>query len=263
MTRRLRLDAELVRRGLAASRSAARVAIEKGLVTVKGVPLARAATLVAGDTPIALAEQPSRFVSRGGEKLDGALERLSIDVPGRWLDAGASTGGFTDCLLQRGAAEVIAIDVGYGQLDWTLRNDPRVTVLERTNVRHLTPDDVPWVPDGVVADLSFISLRIVLPALVEVASPDATFVLLVKPQFEVGKSSVGKGGVVRDPELWRSAVGDVVAGAAELGLGTFGVTYSDPPGPSGNREFFVAARLGATEDLSGLDEAIGASAAGI
>jgi len=212
--------------------------------------------MVDGSTPIALLGDASRFVSRGGDKLDGALDRLDLPVEGRWLDAGASTGGFTDCLLQRGASTVAAVDVGYGQLDWRLRNDPRVSVIERTNVRDLTPDLLPWIADGVVADLSFISLSLVLPAVTACAAPGAPHVLLVKPQFEVGRDAVGKGGVVRDPELWRSAVMRIVDAAAGLGLQTFGVTHSDPPGPAGNREFFVALERGAEPDLSGLDDAI-------
>jgi 23S rRNA (cytidine1920-2'-O)/16S rRNA (cytidine1409-2'-O)-methyltransferase len=201
--------------------------------------------MVDPDTPVALMKQPRRFVSRGGDKLDGALDRLGIDVRGQsWLDAGASTGGFTDCLLQRGAAKIAAVDVGYGQLDWGLRNDDRVEVLERVNVRTLVPDDLPWVPDGVVADLSFISLRLVLPALVEVAGDDASFVVLVKPQFEVGKEQVGSGGVVRDPELWAAALGAIAAAARGLGLGMRGATVAEPPGPAGNREFFLHLRAG-------------------
>jgi 23S rRNA (cytidine1920-2'-O)/16S rRNA (cytidine1409-2'-O)-methyltransferase len=174
------------------------------------------------------------------------LERIEVTVAGmRWLDAGASTGGFTDRLLQGGAAEVLAIDVGYGQLDWKLRNDERVVVMERTNIRSLRRGDLPWRPQGVVADLSFISLALVLPVLVELADPDADFVLLVKPQFEVGKDLVGKGGVVRDAGSWRAAVEKVVDEAERLGLGLAGVVASHLPGPAGNREFFVHLRRGA------------------
>lgn len=255
MTKRLRLDAELVRRGLASSRTEAKAAIDGGLVTVNGVP-ARAATLVDAGTPIAFTVR-KRFVSRGGEKLDGALDRLGLDVSARrWLDAGASTGGFTDCLLKRGAGAVIAVDVGYGQIDLRLRNDERVTVIERTNVRELSPDDLPWPPEGVVADLSFISLRLVLPALVRCSAEDTDLVLLVKPQFEVGRDQVGKGGVVRDPALWRSTVEEVAAAGRTLGFGPTGVTYSDPPGPAGNREFFLWLRRDSVGEVAGLDEAI-------
>jgi 23S rRNA (cytidine1920-2'-O)/16S rRNA (cytidine1409-2'-O)-methyltransferase len=237
---KLRLDAELVRRGLAPSRAEARRAIEQGQVLVKGMPAARVATLVSTGDAIALTGEVRRFVSRGGDKLDGALNRLDVVVKKRrWLDAGASTGGFTDRLLKGDAAAVIAVDVGYGQLDWSLRKDERVTVLERTNVRSLTPGDLPWRPDGVVADLSFISLTLVLEALDAVVEPDGDFVLMVKPQFEVGKAKIGRGGVVRDSGLWTEAVERVVASGAERGLVLVGATASDVVGPAGNREFFV------------------------
>jgi 23S rRNA (cytidine1920-2'-O)/16S rRNA (cytidine1409-2'-O)-methyltransferase len=256
LPRTSRLDAELVRRGLSPSREQARRAIEAGKVLVRGLPAGRAATLVSPDDPIVIDVPEARFVSRGGHKLDHALARLDVTVTRRrWLDAGASTGGFTDRLLQGGASAVIAVDVGYGQLDWGLRTDDRVVVIERANVRHLAPDDLPWAPDGVVADLSFISLELVLPSLVSVASSDADYVLLVKPQFEVGKESVGKGGVVRDPSLWRGALERVVETGRRLELGLAGATPSEPPGPAGNREFFVHMRRGATER----DDAIGAA----
>jgi len=258
----LRLDAELVRRGLVASRAEARRAIEDGLVEVNGVKAEKVATMVASATPVALAGPLAPFVSRGGVKLDGALERFQLDVSGRrWLDAGASTGGFTDCLLKRGASQVAAVDVGYGQLDWSLRNDERVTVIERANVRDLTLDMIPWQPDGVVADLSFISLRLVLPALAGVAVDDADIVVMVKPQFEVGRDAVGSGGVVRDPELWRSAVRGVIDRAAELGLGPAGIVPSGLPGPAGNREFFVWLRRDTSSDPEGLEAAIAEAAA--
>ena len=201
---------------------------------------------MASDVPITLAGERPRFVSRGGDKLDGALRRLSVTVAGRrWLDAGASTGGFTDRLLQGGAEAVAAVDVGYGQLEWKLRNDPRVVVLERTNVRTLEPRRLPWRPEGVAADLSFISLRLVLPALHRVAAEHADFVVLVKPQFEAGRHAVGRGGVVRDPAVWFAALDDVRRAAAELGLGLAGAAPSEPPGPAGNREFFLHLHGGA------------------
>ena len=257
MPKHLRLDAELVRRGLAQSRAEAKLAIEEGLVNVNGVAASRPTTLVAPDTPVTLIRDVRRFVSRGGDKLDGALTRMDVAVEGRrWLDAGASTGGFTDCLLQRGATAVIAVDVGYGQLDWQLRNDERVTVMERVNVRELRPEQLPWVPDGVVADLSFISLRTVLPALVGAAGPGADLIVMVKPQFEVGRANVGKGGVVRDPGLWEMAVSSVVETANELGLGLVGATASDVPGPAGNREFFAWFRPGAEGDPDAIATAI-------
>ena len=221
------------------------------------MPADRAATLVSPEDAIAIAGPQRRFVSRGGDKLDGALARVNIVVDGkRWLDAGASTGGFTDRLLQGGAASVCAVDVGYGQLDWSIRNDERVVVLERKNVRELRSDDLPWVPDGVVADLSFISLTTVLPALRRVAGPESDFLLLVKPQFEVGKGSVGKGGVVRDPAAWASAIERVVGTAEEQGLGLGAVVPSEVPGPAGNREFFVHLRAGMSPGPETMESAI-------
>ena len=255
--RTARLDTELVRRGLSSTRTEAQRAIDAGSVTVKGMPATRAATLVSPDDPISLIDAAPRFVSRGGDKLDGALARLDVTVQGkRWLDAGASSGGFTDRLLQGGATSVCAVDVGYGQLDWRLRNDERVEVIERKNVRLLEPDDLPWTPEGVVADLSFISLVTVLPALRRVADDDADHVLMVKPQFEVGKGRVGKGGVVRDPALWREAIAGVVVAAGGLGLGLVGAVPSEVPGPAGNREFFVHLRPGAPSDGEAVDRAV-------
>jgi len=239
VTRR-RLDAELVRRGLAGSRAEAREAVETGNVRVAGVVAGKAATMVPDDAAITLSGVPRPFVSRAGSKLDAAIDRFGIDVAGsRCLDAGASTGGFTDVLLQRGAASVLAVDVGYGQLAWELRSDPRVTVLERTNVRTLTPEDLPGLVDLVVADLSFISLRVVLPALRRLAAPTAPFVVLVKPQFEAGKGAVGKGGVVRDPDVWARVLDDVVDTAIGLGMGPRAAMASPLLGPAGNVEFLV------------------------
>jgi 23S rRNA (cytidine1920-2'-O)/16S rRNA (cytidine1409-2'-O)-methyltransferase len=239
---RRRLDSELVRRGLAGSRTEARHAVEAGLVTVSGRPAAKPSTLVAPSEPVVLAGPVRPFVSRGGEKLEAALERFGLDVGGLdCLDAGASTGGFTDCLLRRGAARVAAVDVGYGQLAWSLRRDERVTVLERTNVRDLRPGDLPFAPRLVVADLSFISLRVALPALVRVADPGARLVLLVKPQFEVGPGDVGRGGVVRDPASWRRALEGVAGTLGELGFPVAGAMASPLLGPAGNVEFLVHA----------------------
>ncbi|MGH2699266.1 MAG: TlyA family RNA methyltransferase [Actinomycetota bacterium] len=240
MAKPLRLDAELVRRGLVESRTAARRAIEAGTVVVRGMPATRPATLVSPEDPLSITADAKRFVSRGGDKLAGALERLNVEVARRrWLDAGASTGGFSDCLLQEGAAAVVAVDVGYGQLAWRLRNDERVTVIERTNIRSLTLDDLPWRPDAVAADLSFISLSLVLPALAALVETDGDLLLMVKPQFEVGKARVGKRGVVTEPALWLEAVGRVVAEAEAHGFGLVDATPSHLPGPAGNREFFV------------------------
>jgi 23S rRNA (cytidine1920-2'-O)/16S rRNA (cytidine1409-2'-O)-methyltransferase len=251
-----RLDAELVRRGLAGSRAEAKDAIEQGKVAVRGVPASRPTTLVSPADPITLSGPATRFVSRGGDKLDGALARLDVEVAGRrWLDAGASTGGFTDRLLQGGAAAVIAADVGYGQLDWRLRRDERVVVIERLNLRTLTPDRLPWPPEGVVADLSFISLRLVLPALAGVARDDADFVVMVKPQFEVGRDSIGKGGVVRDPALWIESMRGVAEAGLALGLGLAAAVPSPVPGPAGNREFFLHLRADAGADQRVLEEA--------
>lgn len=196
--------------------------------------------MVSPEDPVSVRGAVRRFVSRGGDKLAGALEHLDIEVSGRsWLDAGASTGGFTDCLLQAGARAVIAVDVGYGQLDWRLRNDERVTVLERTNVRTLTASDLPARPEAVVADLSFISLTLVLPALVAVMVPEGDLLAMVKPQFEVGRARVGRGGVVLDAALWLEAIQRVTTEAALHGLAPVDVTASELPGPAGNREFFV------------------------
>jgi len=222
--------------------------VAAGLVAVAGQRAAKPATQVARDTPITVTEsgEPG-YVSRGGHKLAGALAAFvpaGLVVQGRsCLDAGASTGGFTDVLLRAAAAHVVAADVGYGQLAWSLRTDPRVTVMDRVNVRTL--DRVSPVPGLVVADLSFISLTLVLPALIACAAPDADFVLLVKPQFEVGKGRVGAGGVVRETTDRSAAVHRVTAAAGQLGLGVEGVTASPLPGPAGNVEYFVWLRRGA------------------
>ncbi|MBF8192664.1 TlyA family RNA methyltransferase [Nonomuraea sp. K274] len=243
MSRRIRLDSELVRRGLARSREQAAQLIDAGRVTVGGQVARKPATQVdtASAVVVAASESGPDYVSRGAHKLLGALDTFKgLTVEGRrCLDAGASTGGFTDVLLRRGVAHVLAVDVGYGQLAWSLRTDERVTVLERVNVRDLTPGMVGEPPTLVVGDLSFISLRLVLPALAEVAAPRADFVMLVKPQFEVGKDLVGAGGVVRDPALRARSVRDAAAKAQELGLDVRGVTASPLPGPSGNVEYLL------------------------
>ena len=207
---------------------------------VDGLPAGRPATLVTAGQQLTLRAAQPRWASRGAGKLHAALEQLSVDPRGRaCLDAGAAHGGFTDVLLRAGAARVLAVDVGYGQLDWRLRSDERVTVLDRTNVRALESMTLPWTPDLVVADLSFISLRLVLGALVAVASPTADHVLLVKPQFEVGRDRIGKGGVVRDPTAWDQALREVTAAAAGHGLGLVDAATSEVPGPAGNIEFFL------------------------
>ncbi|WP_157247649.1 TlyA family RNA methyltransferase [Nonomuraea typhae] len=243
MSRRVRLDSELVRRGLARSREQAAQLIEAGRVAVGGQVAGKAATQVDTAAAIVVAESADGpdYVSRGAHKLLGALEAFKgLTVEGRrCLDAGASTGGFTDVLLRHGAAHVLAVDVGYGQLAWSLRTDKRVTVMERVNVRDLTPEMVGEPPTLVVGDLSFISLRLVLPALAAVAAPRADFVMLVKPQFEVGKERVGAGGVVRDPALRADAVRAAAEKAQEIGLAVRGVTASPLPGPSGNVEYLL------------------------
>jgi len=248
VSRRLRLDAELVRRGLARSRDQAADLIAAGRVAVAGQRAGKPATQVAVDAPITVqqASDGPDYVSRGGHKLAGALRAFpGVIVAGkRCLDAGASTGGFTDVLLRAGAAHVLAVDVGYGQLAWSLQTDERVTVLDRVNVRNLTPGQVAPPPGMVVADLSFISLTMVLPALAACAAPDADFLLMVKPQFEVGKEKAGSG-VVRDPELRAAAVASVANAAAGVGLGVAGITASPLPGPSGNVEYFLWLRRGA------------------
>jgi 23S rRNA (cytidine1920-2'-O)/16S rRNA (cytidine1409-2'-O)-methyltransferase len=249
MIKRTRLDAELVRRGLARSRVQAADLIASGQVRVSGQAAAKAATQVSQDAPITIQADDGgpEYVSRGGHKLAGALAAFTgLCVAGRnCLDAGASTGGFSDVLLRAGAAHVVAVDVGYGQLAWSLRADPRVRVLDRVNVRNLRPEQVSPPPDLVTADLSFISLRQVLPALAACAAPDADYVVLVKPQFEVGRGKVGAGGVVRDPDLRAEAVAAVAESALELGLGVCGVIASQLPGPSGNVEYFLWLRRGA------------------
>jgi len=249
---RVRLDRELVRRGLAPSREAASAAIRAGQVLVGGAVAAKPSTLVSTADPVALAGPARRWASRGGDKLAPALERLQVPAAGRrCLDAGASTGGFTDVLLAAGAAEVVAVDVGYGQLDLRLRQDPRVTVLDRTNARDLDAERIGGPVDLTVADLSFISLRLVLPALARVTGDDGDLVLLVKPQFEAGREAVGRGGVVRDPAARAAAVRAVADAGASLGLGVAGICPSPLPGPAGNLELFLHLRAGAPA----LDEA--------
>ncbi len=254
MTRRARVDAELVRRGLARSRQQAAELIGAGRVRIDGMPAAKPATAVSVDANLTVAADERTWVSRGAHKLIGALDAFGVNVEGRrCLDAGASTGGFTEVLLDRGAAEVVAADVGYGQLAWSLRSDERVHVLERTNVRALTPEAIGGPVDLVVADLSFISLATVLPALTACAARDADIVPMVKPQFEVGKDRVGAGGVVSDPALRADAVLAVARRAAELQWYAVDVTASPLPGPSGNVEFFLRFRADTDEPLLGDD----------
>jgi len=244
MTRRQRLDLELVARGLAVSRQQAQQLIRSGRVRSGTTVLDKPGSDVKGDLPLEV-EQPPRFVSRGGEKLVAALDAFPVKVAGRvCLDGGISTGGFSDCLLQRGAARVYGIDVGYGQTAWSLRTDPRLVLRERTNLRHLTPTDLygpddSW-PDLAVADVSFISLTRVLPALRALLTGEAPeAVLLVKPQFEVGRARVGKGGVVRDPAAHREAIETVIAAASAQGWRPAGLVASPITGPAGNHEYLL------------------------
>jgi 23S rRNA (cytidine1920-2'-O)/16S rRNA (cytidine1409-2'-O)-methyltransferase len=256
---KLRLDTLLAQRGLFASRARAAASVMAGEVRLGGNGGERAAKpgqMVAEDVEVAVDERP-RFVSRGGIKLANALEATGIDPAGRrCLDAGASTGGFTDCLLQRGAAHVIALDVAYGELDWSLRTDERVTVLERTNARSVAPGDLEYAPDLVVADVSFISLTKVLPAVLACCAERFDALAMVKPQFEVGRARVGKGGVVREPEERRSALVAVARSARAHGAAVLGFASSGLPGPKGNRETFLwlaeAGREGVEADLEAL-----------
>ena len=240
MSRR-RADTLLAERGLAPSRSAAATAVRAGLVRLgrDGAHVSKPGQLLPHDADLVL-EEGRRFVSRGGLKLENALDQLGIEVSGRsCLDVGASTGGFTDCLLKRGAERVIALDVGHGQLDWGLRGDPRVTVMERVNARNLDPDDLPWRPQLVTVDVSFISLRKLLPAISACAARSFDLVALVKPQFELSPERVPRGGVVREASDRRDALRSVALAAAEAGLSVRGLAPSGLPGPKGNRETFI------------------------
>jgi 23S rRNA (cytidine1920-2'-O)/16S rRNA (cytidine1409-2'-O)-methyltransferase len=240
VTRPVRIDRLLVERGLVASRERARRLVMAGAVLVGDRPVTKPGAEVPEDAPVRVRGEDSPYVGRGGEKLSGALDAFALDVRDRVaVDVGASTGGFTDCLLQRGARRVFAVDVGYGQLAWKLRQDQRVVVLERTNARTLTPEMLPEPPDLAVVDVSFISLRTVLPVVARVVRPGGTIVALVKPQFEVGRGRVGKGGVVRDPALRAEAVAGVRAEAEVLRLDVRGEADSVLPGPKGNREVFL------------------------
>lgn len=246
MSARRRLDAEMVRRGMVASRVEAQELIDDGKVTVGGAPAPKSSRLVTAGDAIEVAGPRRRFVSRGGEKLDAALEHFGIDVAGlRILDAGASTGGFTDCVLQRGAASVVALDVGYGQLHESLRADPRVDNRERHHLRDLTVDALGGPVDAVVADLSFISLTKVVTQLVDAVRPGGDIVVLVKPQFEAGRAEVARGrGVITDPEIWRRTTAEVVAAFEAGGATMMGTMVSPIHGAEGNTEFLVHLRRG-------------------
>jgi 23S rRNA (cytidine1920-2'-O)/16S rRNA (cytidine1409-2'-O)-methyltransferase len=238
---RRRADSLLAERGLAPSRSAAAATVRAGRVRLgpHGPEVSKPGQLLPDDADLVV-DPSAEFVSRGGEKLANALAALPVEIEGRLcLDVGASTGGFTDCLLQRGASRVIALDVGYGQLDWRLRQDPRVVVMERANARRLRPEHLPYEPEVIVVDVSFISLRKLLPAIVEVAVPSFDLLALVKPQFELGPERVGRGGVVRDAGARREAIRAVADAAHSAGLVVRGLTSSGFPGPKGNRETFI------------------------
>ncbi len=238
-SKKKRLDTLIYERGLARSRQHAAALIMAGKVFVNGAKVEKAGTQVSVDASLGVAEEMS-YVSRGGLKLAGALEHFAIDPQGLViLDAGASTGGFTHCLLEKGARQVVCVDVGYGQMDWQLRNDPRVLLMEHTNVRYLQREMVPAALDAAVADLSFISLKLVFPVIRSLLRPDSWFLPLVKPQFEVGKANVGKGGVVRNLEHIARALEDVKDAAVKAGFVVRGEVESSIRGPKGNREFFL------------------------
>jgi 23S rRNA (cytidine1920-2'-O)/16S rRNA (cytidine1409-2'-O)-methyltransferase len=241
----MRIDRLLVERGLAPSRERAQRLVMAGDVLVNEHVIAKPGTEVPDDAVVRLRAPASPYASRGGEKLAGALDAFGLDVTDRIvLDVGASTGGFTDVCLRRGARHVVAVDVGYGQLAWALRQDPRVTVRDRMNARALAPADLPAVPDLAVVDVSFISLALVLPAVAGVLAPGGDVVALVKPQFEVGKGAVGKGGVVRDPSDRAAAVARIRDVAEHLGFAVAGEAESVLSGPKGNREVFLWVRSG-------------------
>lgn len=254
--RRERLDRLLVERGLARSRERAQALVLAGVVRIDGRPADKPGTIVGAESELAILAPDHPFVGRGGVKLEGCLERLGIAAAGRTaLDIGASTGGFTDCLLRRGALRVTALDVGSGQLDWALRNDPRVVVLEGINARHLVPSDLGSPVDLVVIDVSFISLRLILPRVPPLLAPEADVLSLVKPQFEVGRRQVGRGGIVSDPRLHLQAVESVARAGEAAGLRVRGGCASPITGAEGNREFFLhfkAADGGPGPDLQDL-----------
>lgn len=239
MGKRERLDLLLLERGLVETREEGRRKILAGDVLVNDQLATKAGTLIDRGAAIRV-KTPSPYVSRGGLKLEKALREFAIDVAGKTvLDVGASTGGFTDCLLAHGAARVLAVDVGYGQLDWKLRNDPRVIVFEKTNIRHLAPESLPCSAELATIDASFISLRLILPKVHELLTPVHQIIALIKPQFEVGKGKVGKGGVVRDADEHARVIEEIQRAASDLGYDTAGLTESPLLGPAGNKEFLL------------------------
>lgn len=244
MPSKVRLDQALVQKGMAASRERARSLIMAGKVQVNDRPVDKAGAAVSAEDAIRLKEEDIPYVSRGGLKLKAALTAFPVAVTGRTcLDVGASTGGFTDCLLQEGAARVYAVDVGYGQLAWKLRQDPRVIPIERTNIRHMAADRIPEPADLVTIDVSFISLKIVVPAAASLARPGADLIALIKPQFEVGKGHVGKGGVVKDPDQHGAVIDDLVSVFKEHGFQPSAPAPSPILGPKGNREFLIHLKI--------------------
>lgn len=253
MAARRRLDAELVRRGLVVSRAEAKVAVEAGLVVVSGSMASKPTRLVDPAESIGVLAPPARYVGRGGEKLEAALEAFSLSVVGkRCLDVGASTGGFTDCLLQHGATEVTALDVGHGQIHRRLRDDPRVIVIERRNIRTVVPGDLGPLFDVVVADLSFISLRLVAEPIAGLGRSGADLVLLVKPQFEAGRREVSRGrGVITDPDVWRGALSGAVDAVVDTGAAVHDIIASPLRGAEGNVEFLLHAKAGTDASATG------------
>ena len=236
----MRLDTLLVERGHATSREKARAIIMSGVVFVQNQRMDKPGTMVADDTELEIRGAVMPYVSRGGFKLEKALDAFGVDVTDKCcIDCGASTGGFTDCLLQRGARFVYAVDVGYGQLDWKLRQDARVKVYERTNIRHMTPDDLGEAPSLAVIDVSFISLRIVLPAVHALLTEDGETICLVKPQFEAGREHVGKKGVVRDPEIHKRVLEQFLQDAGDAGFDVLALDFSPIKGPEGNIEYLA------------------------
>jgi 23S rRNA (cytidine1920-2'-O)/16S rRNA (cytidine1409-2'-O)-methyltransferase len=248
MSPKIRLDTLLTQKGLAESRQKAQRMIMAGIVRVNGQLVDKSGTMILSDAEVNVVGKSCPYASRGGLKLQGAVEEFNIRVNGSVaLDIGASTGGFTDCLLQHGAKKVYAVDVGYGQIDWQLRNDERVVVMDRTNARYLTPEDFREKMDFIVIDVSFISLTKILPATIGILKEQGEILALVKPQFEVGRREVGKKGVVRDPQKHKSAIDSVLKAAEKLGYACYGIIRSPITGPAGNVEFFVRLRQGEGE----------------
>ena len=247
-TKKDRLDNIMHQRGFFPSREKAKAAIMAGIVSVDGIVVTKAGTQVSPEAEITVSENACPYVSRGGWKLAGALSSFDIDVSGlKVIDIGASTGGFTDCMLQKGAHKVYAIDVGYGQLDWKLRNDPRVVNIERQNIRLLEKDVITEQADLITIDVSFISLKLVLPVAVELLKSDGFLICLVKPQFEAGRRQVGKKGIVRDPVVHREVIDKVIAYGLENGLSAEGLITSPIEGAKGNKEFFLLFEKGVNQ----------------